>query len=153
MRPIQSVETNQPTNKQTLSENIWWVCILNIHHLQLAESNYLTKAGTDWCTVAILTHVGWNFCESFSLIMRMRFLQITSLFLSCIEKPGHRHYSVAHSEAEVIVMSFWSDFFCCCLNFERSLFCYCEVVVLFLGVTQRQTGQLGKKCQIYFWLL
>lgn len=45
----------KPTNKQTLSENIWWVCILNIHHLQSAESNYLTKTGTN--TVGILTHV------------------------------------------------------------------------------------------------
>lgn len=149
----------KPTNKQTLSENIWWVCILNIHHLQSAESNYLTKTGTN--TVGILTHVGWYFCESFSLIMKMRFLQITSLFLSCIEKTGHRHYSVARFWSwsdfdivlllllelwEISVLLMWR--FCFVSGWNTKLFINDKVYVILW-----KTGQLCKKCQIYFWLL
>lgn len=147
----------KPTNKlwvKTYGGFAFWIFIIYSRLNQIILQK-LAQTGV----LLVFWHM-WYFCESFSLIMKMRFLQITSLFLSCIEKTGHRHYSVARFWSwsdfdivllllelwEISVLLMWR--FCFVSGWNTKLFINDKVYVILW-----KTGQLCKKCQIYFWLL
>lgn len=66
------------------------------------------KNSTNWFTVGILTHVRWYISLKWFFNYEVKIFEMTaSLFLSCIENTGHRHYCVAHfwswSDVDIIL--------------------------------------------------
>ena len=97
------------TNQQTDTE---WKHMVGLHFeyssFTVGWIKLSYKNSTNWFTVGILTHVRRYISLKWFFNYEVKIFEMTaSLFLSCIENTGHRHYCVAHfwswSDVDIIL--------------------------------------------------